>query len=178
MSRNVKREELLKRLSLLPKRILTLYGVDIPYNLAEFVLHELCEGDCFNIKRAAFLVDNPDFDIFKGVAGFEKEESFKKSKASHWDEPEEFSNHMKRCNYNQKVRSLEKCSSKKKNQAEKEVLSELSKELGFKSPSIHTWPLKYDNHGVLVFEVEQGLDSDLEDHLKNIIYIFSFSPVS
>lgn len=95
MSRNVKREELLKRLSLLPKRILTLYGVDIPYNLAEFVLHELCEGDCFNIKRAAFLVDNPDFDIFKGVAGFEKEESFKKSKASHWDEPEEFSNHMK-----------------------------------------------------------------------------------
>ena len=57
-----------ERLADLPKRMVPLYDLEAIGNIPEFVLHDLCHEDCFNLKKAAFLVDNPDFDSLQGVA--------------------------------------------------------------------------------------------------------------
>ena len=46
--------------------------------MSEFVLHDICNPNCFNLQKAAFLVDNPDFDCLKGVAGFSADEAYQK----------------------------------------------------------------------------------------------------
>ena len=58
---------ILNTLSKLPRKMLSLKGQE---NVTEFVLHELCHKNCFNLDKAAYFVDNPDFDCLKGMAGF------------------------------------------------------------------------------------------------------------
>lgn len=160
------------RMSGLPKRLVSLQ--DQEHSLSEFVLHDLCDGECFNIKKAAFLVDNPDFDILKGVAGFHHGHNYKTNK--HWDEPEEFSAHMKNSAYNQKVKSICKCSHKKSGKNLDHLIEQCAQELEFEKPEIVTWNLKNYNHGILLFEVDQK-DDIFNDHFEDLIHMLSFCPV-
>lgn len=66
-------KQVLVCLSCLPHKMLSVHGLS---NATEFVLHELCQSSCFNLKKAAYFVDNPDFDRLQGVAGFNKEEEY------------------------------------------------------------------------------------------------------
>ena len=63
MDRNAQIAYSLRRL---PRKMLQLHGLD---NITDFVLHELCSKDCFNIPKAAYFVENPAFNCFKGVVG-------------------------------------------------------------------------------------------------------------
>ena len=92
---------LLSNLQQLPRKILLLPGT---YNVPEFVLHELCNEKCFNVHKAAYFVDNPDFDCLKGVAGINHEEGVIKDDI--WSDPDRFSEKMKASPFNQKVRSV------------------------------------------------------------------------
>ena len=65
-SLNDKHIDILDKLCHLPRKILSLHGHD---NITELILHELCNEQCFNLEKAAYFIDNPDFDCFKGVAG-------------------------------------------------------------------------------------------------------------
>ena len=75
---------LIKNLSKLPHRILQNYHLAA---LSEIILHELGHKDCFDFKRAVYLVDNPDFDHLVGVAGFCNGEC-KHHKSDLWDCPD------------------------------------------------------------------------------------------
>ena len=58
-------------------------------NMIEFVLHCLCSEDCFNMPKAAYFVDNIDFNCLKGIAGYNHLEKYKEPGI--WSKPENFS---------------------------------------------------------------------------------------
>ena len=62
-----RQNRMLHHLAQLPRLMIDVHGRD---NISEFILHELCSEPCFNLRKAAYLVDNPDFNCLRGVAGF------------------------------------------------------------------------------------------------------------
>lgn len=136
-------------LSNLPQRILSLHGRD---NMAEFVMHDLCGPNCFNIKRAAYLVDNGDFNCCKGVVGYADDARFDKDV---WHHPEPFSEFMKRSSFNNKVREISmQCSLQ---EGDDKHLHQVAQQLGLKNPSYYRWDLKHGNKGIFIFEQQDGV---------------------
>ncbi len=166
-----KRHKLLNCLSGLPRKILLLYGQE---NVTEFVLHELCQKYCFNLTKAAYFVDNPDFDCLKGVAGFCRKESY--TDGDIWQNPKAFSMHMKSAPFNKKVRLVTEASFKKKGESEEEVITNVSHNLEIKKPGLYVWNIKYDNHGYFIYEKADD-DSYVNEHLIDGLYLLSFCPL-
>ena len=167
------RYKILDRLSGLPKRILSLHGKS---NVTEFVMHELCAQDCFDLERAAYFVDNPDFDCLKGVAGFVKNEAFGDS-CNIWDKPDEFTQHMKDASFNQKVRSFSKESLRRKGETDESIVQEIAQTLGFDNPGFFSWDMKHDNHGLFIYQKQSAQqDKQLECLFEGLCY-FGFCPV-
>src|SRR5947207_14497437 len=79
----------------LPRKMLSLHGLD---NVTEFVLHELCDKHCFNLQKAAYFIDNPDFDCLKGVVGVSHAELH--NIVDIWDNPAIFSEHITKSAFN------------------------------------------------------------------------------
>lgn len=162
----------MQRLSGLPRNILGLHGRD---NISEFILHELCKDDCFNLKRAAYVVDNPDFDCIKGVAGYCRPEAYKSEK-SIWEDPDAFSEYMKKAAFNNKTRCFCKPSCVKKGESDKEIAKQVAQELGFLNPSFYAWKMKHDNHGLLLYEKVDDQECDC-DYLIDGLCLIGFCPV-
>lgn len=164
-------KKLLGCLSGLPKQMM---AVDTLDNITEFVLHGLCNKDCFDLERAAYFVDNPDFDCFKGVAGFVKSEH-----DCEWDnlwaDPESFAASMQKSNFNQKVRTFLSRSMANSNKDLEGFVNEVAKELGFSKPACSSWDMKYFNKGILIYE--KSGNADFDEHLLNSLYLLSFCPV-
>ncbi|MBA3954703.1 hypothetical protein H0X48_05290 [Candidatus Dependentiae bacterium] len=164
-------EQLLVSFASLPEKMLALYDLE---NLVEFVLHELCTTRCFNLSKAAYFIDNVDFDCFKGLAGFDKSNEFIKSEES-WDTPQEFTQHMQGCKFNQKVRSISNVSPKKSSCSQQQFINELASELEIVRPATCAWDLKHDNYGILIYETagHQAVDK----HLFKALSLLGFCPV-
>src|SRR3972149_6861847 len=96
--KKLKNYALLEYLSSLPKKMLSIQHYD---NIPGFVLHDLCLSKNFNITKAAYLVDNPDFNCLRGVTGFCKDEAYQSCDI--WDAPEDFSKHILKCPFHEKV---------------------------------------------------------------------------
>lgn len=164
-----------KRSSLiwLPRKMITLHGND---NISDFVLHELCHEKCFNLKKAAYFIDNPDFNCLRGVAGVSQDE--KPLITDIWQQPEEFSNHMRLSPFNQKVRSLTRTSAKKVSaEADKELAIDVAHELGINNIGYCSWTGKNENHGILVFEKGSSQEEIDKDELLNGVSLLSFCPI-
>lgn len=166
---------LLHHLSRIAPQMLRLRNHD---NLTEFVLHELCCRKGFNIEKAAYFVDNPDFDCLKGIAGFSHAEAYPESH-SIWDAPDAFSKHMVQAPFNQKVRGFNHTSVKKSSEDDALLVKEMAQDLGFKNYNFYSWDMKYDNHAILLFErpTAQHVLSLPEEHLKNGVSLLSFCPL-
>lgn len=144
-------------------------------NLSEFVLHDLCSQDLFRVVKAAYLVNNPDFNCMKGVAGYNKQESF--SKGNNWDNQREFTSHMHHSLFNQKVRQISDVDILNASKIlDKKHLHKLSDHLEIEYPEFHVWDMKYNNQGLLIFEKEDRNDA-LFDHLGHFTSMFSFCPI-
>lgn len=169
-----RQKALLRRLSCLPRKLLHIQGHD---NATEFILHELCHQDCFNIDRAAYFIDNPDFDCLKGVAGHCRNYS-QTLEGDLWKDPHDFSQHMTRSPFNQQVRSLMQESAFKRKQNEQDLAHCLAKQLEFHKPSFYAWPMKHDNHGIFIYErAQEGGSSDVDEILPDGVCLLSFCPV-
>jgi hypothetical protein len=168
-----KHNQLLSYLSHLPKKIVALEGSS---HTPEFILHELCNENCFNLSKAAFFVDNPDFDYLKGVAGFSMPEAYGGANGI-WQEPQEFSEHMSKADFNQRVKSLSLQSLKRTEVLSNETVAQIAKELGFENPAYRFWQMKHDNHGFLVYEYNGSVLPGIEEHLDNSLYLLSFCPI-
>ncbi|BDC34488.1 hypothetical protein Noda2021_04460 [Candidatus Dependentiae bacterium Noda2021] len=172
-NRKVNTHDPLKQISYLPKKILSLQEAD---NLTEFVMHDLCHDHCFKITKAAYLVDNPDFNCLKGITGFSREESYPESQKI-WEQPELFTEHMRTSPFNQHVRSLMLCSASKKSAiSDQDMVHSLAENLGMKNHSYCTWNAKYDNHGLFLYEVASDCVID-KDHLLHGLCLLSFCPI-
>lgn len=157
----------------LPRKMIALHGND---NISEFVLHELCHPECFNLKKAAYFIDNPDFDCLKGVAGVNQDEAAQVSDI--WNKPDEFSLYMRQSPFNQKVRSLTRASGKKVSvEADKELAIEVAHELGIVNIGYCSWTSKNYNHGILVFEKGTSQEDIDKEILMNGVSLLSFCPI-
>jgi hypothetical protein len=165
------RYKVLESLSSLPKHILAFHNKD---NVTEFVMHELCGAGCFDLDKAAYFIDNPDFNCLKGIAGFSKDEAYG-SNCSVWDTPEEFSTHMQKAPFNQKVRGIAKESLRVKGKTDESMMREIAKDLGFSNPGFFSWEMKHDNHGLFIYQ-KNDLGGELESLSDGLCYL-GFCPV-
>lgn len=177
----MKQEKLLERqhamltcLAQVPRRMLSLYETD---NLTEFVLHDLCHERCFNLTKAAFFIDNPDFNCTKGVAGFSRVELPQNAEEGFLKNQQAFNEYMKTSAFNQKVRSLTQCSITSLANSHEEVAKELAKKLGLDHYAHCSWGMKHDNHGFVLYEKADPQDTFADDYMLNGLALLSFCPI-
>lgn len=165
------RQDLLYHLSTLPKNIVSFYNQD---NITEFVLHDLCNKNCFNIEKAAYFVDSPDFDHCKGIAGFYQKELCPLNDI--WADPCGFSEYMKSAAFNNQVRSIVRPSVKKNGEHWKTTAFSLANELAIQEPSLYIFDLKHDNHGIFLCN---KLDDEYDqDDMRNWLTVLGLCPIN
>lgn len=157
----------------LPRKMLSLDDVE---NVTEFVLHDLCHEHCFDLNKAAYFVDNPDFDCLKGVAGFSRDQSYKNCDAI-WHETDSFSNHMHSSPFNKKVRNTHRCSVKKSNDSYEQLAQEIANDLGFKHHGVCSWNMKHQNNGLVIYEKESANETFADSYIANGLSLLSFCPI-
>ncbi len=162
--------QVLSHLSRLPRKIIALYGSD---HMSEFTLHELCHIACFKLEKAAYFVDNPDFDCFQGVAGYDHTEH-NDSFVDELNRPQSFCTHLRSCKFNQRVRAIGSISYKRAKRTEADILKVLAPELTIKNPCCYVWPLKHGNYGILIYEKGNSQAEELKEHIENGIHLLSF----
>jgi len=152
------------KLLCLPEKILLHHEIDA---LPQIVLHDLSHDDVFGLDKAVYLVDNPDFDCLKGVAGFSRDEC-KLHHQNLWEKPNNFRTEMKDAVYNESMQSFLRNGIRRKdiNTHDEDDLVELGKSLGMQSPSFLTWNMRHGNHGILIFETTHQAFSRKKDLLK------------
>jgi len=164
---------ILRSLSVIPKKILSLHGRD---NLTEFVMHDICQENCFNIQRAAYFVNNPDFNCLKGVVGVSIPEVPQGLWTDIWRQNEMFSTYMRNSPFNRKVRNFSQCSLEGVDIPNDEIIEGVSRNLGIKNPSYFSVDMKHGNHGLFVYEGDH--DDDLKDrHLVDGVSLLGFCPI-
>lgn len=168
-----RRSTMLNYLSHLPRKMLLLHDLDA---IAELVLHELCSERCFNLNKAVYFIDNPEFDCMKGVAGFSREEAFKEGERM-WDDPHAFTEYIKNAPFNQKVRSIQRCSMKRNETVDNAVMRALAEECAIQSPQCHVWDMKHNNRGVFIYE-KPAEECDINEYLENGVCLLSFCPIN
>ena len=172
MEKNLQKHyELVKFMSKMPGKIVGLHGLE---NITEFVLHDLSSSDCFNFSRAGYFVDNPDFNYFKGVAGYDINHLFQQTI---WEDPNIFSSHMKGVPFNSLVRKFERPSPLKGSICEKDFVLGVADELAFKEPGYYCWKMKHDNHGLIIFEQMNGHTHWDHHDIANGAHLLSLCPV-
>lgn len=166
----------LKHLSLLPKRIVLLHCKEQEHhNISDFVLHDFCDESCFDFNKAAYFVDNPDFNYLKGISGISKEDGTCSDHKVVWEDPDEFIGLLKKSPFNKKVRSIEQCSLQSDDMHK---LQELAEQLSFHNYDYCTWQMKHGNRGILLFEKHDNTEPHLvEEHLPQCVYLLSLCPV-
>jgi hypothetical protein len=143
-------------------------------NLSEFVLYDLCNGPCCNVTKAAYFINNPDFNILKGVAGYHKKELHV---SNSWNEQKQFIGSMRNSLFNQKVRNRLQESFAKGEISEQYLVRKLADFLEIENPGYHVWDLKHANHGLLIYESLQNQQAHVQEHLHDSLYYLSFCPV-
>jgi hypothetical protein len=155
---------LVENLITLPQRILKHHEVD---DLAHMVLHSMAHDNCFGLKRATYLIDNPDFDHLKGVASFASDEC-SHHKEDLWASPESFKEDMIRAPYHHSIKDFLNASLKRKDVDlhSAQEIKELGSLMGMEDPLFFSWHMKHGNHGLLIFERGKALDI-WRNHLLN-----------
>lgn len=167
-----RRHHLLYRLSCLPAKIVAAHD---HAHLAELVLYELSYKDCFNFNKAAFFVDNPDFNCLKGMAGINLEEH---AGDDVWAEQEAFRVRMASSAFNNAVRAIAAGSINKTGGHHDANIMGLAEALAFKNPGWHVFKIKHGNIGVLVFDRDNEADAEvIKDHLEAGLSFLAFCPI-
>lgn len=166
-----RQQKVMSCLICMPQKILSLHG---QCNISEFVLHDLCKPECFNLKKAAYFVDNPDFDQFKGIAGLDCGDVTECTDA--WQCPDSFSIIMKQSTFNQKVRGINHGSVKRGSVEENQLIDQIVQQLNMKNVGCRTWALKHDNHGVFLYE-ECPEAQELAEQLEKGLCLLGFCPI-
>lgn len=171
-----KHNDILKVLSKLPRKIVSVHG---RINIPELVLYDFCNEACFNFAKVAYFVDNPDFNCFKGVAGIAKDECAAcASIADVWQEPEQFQSIMEKSAFNTKVRSIDQPSIGRKGGQNQEFIKNIARDLAFSNPDFCGWQSKHNNHGYLIFERSGDHSGTMNEHVMNGAYLLSFCPIA
>lgn len=159
-------------LSHLPRKMLTIPGHD---QLPLFVLHELCHEGCFNLTKAAYFVDNPDFDCMKGIAGVSREHAL--TECSIWDNHDRLLSSVAESSFNASVRTIALSSARKGALSDEKAAHKVCEQLGMRCDGYCSWNMKHANHGLLVFERAATTMPLAQEDLLNGVSLLSFCPV-
>jgi hypothetical protein len=164
---------LAEQLANLPKNILNNHE---SRNLASLVLHYLGHKDCFNFKKAAYFVDNPDFDHVLGVAGYANHECSYHMADDIWNDPASYSEQA----FNKNVTVKTTTSFKRKNIDihSSQDIAKLAREVGIENPRIVELTVKHGNHGILLYEANQELSHEQAELLKNAAHFLGFCSIN
>ncbi len=161
-------ETLVKTLLKLPDKILHHHEVN---HLPNLILHDLGHNQHLNLKRATFLVDSPDFDCLKGIAGFCQKECGN-HEVDVWNNPDKFTNDMDGAEFHKKINHFLHHSMKRRANDE-QALSELGRSLGIEKPHIFTWDMRHGNHGILLYDTDNEClcqaDNELLHHIAALL---------
>lgn len=173
-----KQNKVLHCLQCLPRKIVSLHN-DHDHdhgNLSEFVLYDLCHESCFDIAKAAYLVNNPDFHCLKGITGICKHEpGYCCEIKDIWQEPRKYIEYMSRSPFNQKVRSIER--EHIHNGQENAVVGEIAQQLGLERPECIKWDMKHGNNGYLIFEPNTHTYELIKQYLPETVHLLGFCPI-
>lgn len=172
-NKSTRHEHVLCCLSSLPRKIMAVHELE---NVPEFVLQDICNENCFNIIRAAYFIDNPDFDQCKGVAGFCQKEAYQAHETM-WEHPQAFSQFMQESQFNQQVRALTLASIARNNKKHEQIVHEVAPQLNFINPAWCTWDLKHYNHGLIIYEKADLDDEVVDQHFLNTLYVLGFCAI-
>lgn len=154
-------QELLAMLLELPNKILNHHEVD---GLAQLILHDVSHDHHFGFKRASYLIDNPDFDCLRGVAGFVNDEC-RHHGDDLWTDPHAFARNMREAQFHNLLLQLVRKSIKRsaKNANHLDIIRGVAMDLGMINPWVYAQDLRHGNHGILI--VEEGVKRlDEDDH--------------
>ena len=168
-----KESKLLKHLGNLRKMMVHNHELD---NLSEFVLHDLCKPECFNLNKAAYFVNNPDFRCLQGISGYHDRE-LKSISNDSWNDQKKFISVMQNSEFNQQVRKKCSVNFEKGTSSELYTAQKLADELEIDNPQYFVWDLKYANHGLFIYEAPKQQESYVKDNLFDSLHHFSFCPV-
>jgi len=169
-----KRNKILTCLSCLPQKILLLHGRE---NIMEFVLHDLVQETCFDLKAAAYFVNNPDFNCLKGVTGIAQQEVPQGLWDNIWRQHEMFSTYMRNSPFNRKVRGFNQCSLESSVNPNDEIVHDVARKLGMSRPAFYSLDMKHDNHGFFIFEKNNYNDTTVDELMLNGVSLLGFCPV-
>ncbi len=125
------------------------------HGIHDLILHNIASEKCLNFSKAAYLIDNPDFNCLQGICGYSKKCSPKLT-ALETDKQLEA---IKNCQYNTLVKDFKDESLKAKNitfsDSNFKNLHKLAQSLEIEKPEIFSWDLKHNNYGILIFENQE-----------------------
>lgn len=153
-------QALLSMLLDLPNKILHFHEID---GLAQMILHDIAHEGHFGFKRASYLIDSPEFDCLRGVAGYAGNECHH-HKDDLWTEPSRFLQDMQEAEFHNTLITLEGKSVKRAQPAlHADLIRSIATKLGMINPWVYTQELRYGNHGILIVE-EGNKPLDEDDH--------------
>lgn len=163
--------ELLTHLFGLPHKILSHHDLD---GLAPMVLHELGHSNGLGLSKAGYLIDNPDFNCLKGVAGYCNSECHH-HKEDLWSSPHTFVDDMSNAKFHQQLATFNHHSSARMHHDEVDqgAMEELGRMLGMNNPSCLTWKMKHGNNGILLFEGDEQHLAHRKELLRNVAGLLS-----
>ncbi len=158
---------LVAKLLSLPHRILSNHEV---HGLEQLVLHDLGHGHNFNLGKAGYFIDNPDFDCFKGVAGYDDGEC-SLHQQDPWASPQAFVESMSNAPFQKKIAGLAQRSvaGQHKTADDAGIFKTLGATIGMKDPSVITWKMKHGNNGVLLFESSHAGSARKQELLQHFL---------
>jgi hypothetical protein len=163
--------QLVSRLLDLPRKILSHDDLE---GLQQLILYELAHDDSFGFSKASYLIDNPEFNCLKGVAGYDKNECAVAG-VNPWENPRGFIDSMSQAKFHQHVSSFlnhSLCKAHDKD-PEADAIQELSKNLGMQNSSFVTWRMRHGNHGILLFEAPANAHHKNPELLHHFVALLS-----
>lgn len=122
--------------------------------MVDLILGHLASKECFNLKKAAYLLDNPEFNCTRGICGVETcglEEVIENP----WNCVEEAINQVSNQEFNKKIKCFTTNSLKNKKGkpcSEEEIIEFGRKHLELENPMFIEWTGRHGNHGLLFCE--------------------------
>jgi hypothetical protein len=164
-------QRLLGKVGSLFKNILVSHAQD---HVADFVMHDLCNESGFNLTRAAYLVDNPDFDCLQGVSGFCKDEMGQSCDI--WKNRAAFEHQVQASPFNQQVKNFKHKSVRRSGESDSIAVNDIANSLQIANPVYYTWDMKHDNHGIFVYQKQDIPDAALA-YLQDTVCLLGFCPL-
>lgn len=166
-------KDLVKTLINLPHKILHHHEVD---GLAQIVLHEL--GFHLGLRRASYLIDNPDFSCLRGIAGYCQKEC-KVGAQDLWKDPHGTALNIDQTIFHSQIKQfLDNTVKRQEGVCQIDELQKLGKTLGINDPKVHTWTMRHGNLGVLIFEEDDdSVCKKAPDVLEHAVALLGLCPV-